>query len=119
MSVRVRIFSTSKEISNIHEMIFGGAEHCGQRHAFIERHEPSAVPDRQCKQINIGDLAMANESAVIEDFLIRNGDILGPERVAFVIERNPEQIDRSRCSTRAGITRLRDNPHESVLRDGT
>ena len=59
-------------------MFFLGAEEGAVRYRWVERHELAVVPDGECRQIDIRDLARTVNSREIRDARIQQARVAGP-----------------------------------------
>ena len=92
------------------------ATHCRQRNRAIERRKSSSVGHRQRKQVDIGELVGTQNSFVVKKLLVQDGGAIGPENVVGLHQLLPQQSDRESGRNRIGVARVRNDPHESVLR---
>lgn len=98
-------------------MVLGDAMHSGQGQRSIKGDETSATARRQCEQVGVGDLTRTVQMGPIDDLRVQQTDIAGPELVASGCARSAEQIDRYRRRDLTRVTRLADDPYETVLGD--
>ena len=60
-------------------MLRSGAEHTGQRDGLVNADEAAAVMHGQGQQVEVGDLVVALNPGEVEEIVVAQGNIIGPE----------------------------------------
>jgi hypothetical protein len=97
-------------------MLVLGIPHSFEGNAAIEGHEPSAVPHGETQQIDIANLARAQNEDGIEEVLVGDGDVVGPELMIGLTDLSPKHGERVEQSRWPGVLGLADDTNEPVLR---
>lgn len=97
-------------------MSFLRASHRSGGNAAIEGYQPAAILDGKTKQIRIGDLLWAENATAIEEFIIDDGDVVGPENVTRFCGLSTYQCHSIDNAAGPRITHPRNHADESILR---
>ena len=82
----------------------------------IKSHKATLVLDRQGQQINIGQLAMAVDFAVVKSCRIQQADVVGPELVPWGLAKIMQRLQGLLKRYRPLITGLADDADATILR---
>ena len=91
----------------------------GERNPSIEGHEPSSAPNREGKQIQVGQLPRSMNSGRVHDFRIQQTDSIRPEFMDVLLAGLGQMLNDSLNWQRVSIAWIRHDPDTSILRDGT
>lgn len=93
-----------------------GADHSPQRDTPVEGHEPASVGDCKAQEVDIRELAVPLDVGWLEVITFAHRDGVLPEEMICALPDFGEPGDGiSQTGALAGILRIRDDPHESIL----
>ena len=97
-------------------MLFLGTFDRTQRNRSIKGHKTTLVFDRQGQQINIGQLPMAVDFAVVKSGRVQQADVVGPELVSWGLAKIMQSFQGLLKRCRPQITGLANDANATILR---
>ena len=97
-------------------MLFLGTLDRTQGNRTIKSHKAALVLDRQGQQINIGQLPMAVDFAVVKSGRVQQADVVGPELVPWSLAKIMQRLQGLLKRCRPLITGLADDAYATILR---
>ena len=89
------------------------------RNGLIKGYELPAMPNRKREEVQIGQLARAVNARSIDDFSIKQADVVRPEFVKTVRSRFPKALHDRGHGWRIRVAWVRHDAHAPILGDRT
>jgi hypothetical protein len=99
------------------EILHGSFPDRGERYAGIESNQPALIPNRERKQINVGQLPRSMNPGRVNDVRIQQTDLIRPEFVDVVAAGLGQMCNDTLHRQRVGIAGIRHDANTSILRD--